>query len=132
MESGWLTRRTSTQALHVIPSILRSHVSESPLVSGSSSACGSSTEPPAEGLLSKFVNTLESADIIASNKVSEINWAELDAKAGGIRRRPAYRRAEEEAEREATYCFQRPMAEDHGGQWDGNYLLNLETAIVTQ
>ena len=69
-------------------------------MSGSSSAWGSSTEPPAEGLLSKFANTLDSADIIASNEVSDVSWAELDAEVEGIRRRPAYRRPEEEEEEE--------------------------------
>jgi hypothetical protein len=71
-------------------------------VSGSSSTWGSSTEPPAEALLSKFVNTLDNADIIASNKVSEVDWAGLDAEVERIKRRPAYGRPEEEeAEREA-------------------------------
>lgn len=89
--NGQLARRTSTQALHVMPSIRSSHDSEAPLVSGSSSAWGSSTEPPAEDLLSKFVNTFDSVDIIASNKVSDICWAELDVEVEGIKRRPAYR-----------------------------------------
>ena len=52
-------------------------------MSGSSSAWGSSSGPPGGDLLSKFVNTLDRVDIIASNKVSEINWAELDAGAKG-------------------------------------------------
>ena len=67
-------KHTSTQALHVIPSIRSSHVSDRPLVSGSSSACGSSTEPPAEDLLSKFEKMLDS--IIASSNIfrSEVGW----------------------------------------------------------
>ena len=105
VEIGWLTRHTSTQELHVIPSILSSHVSEGALLSGSSSTWGSSTEPPAEGLLSKFAKTLDSADIIASNRVSEVNWAESDAEVGGRKRRPAYRRLEEEAWRRLSVLF---------------------------
>lgn len=62
-------------------------------MSGSSSAWGSSSGPPGGDLLSKFVNALDNADIIASNKVSEVNWAELDVEVEGAERRPAYRRA---------------------------------------
>jgi len=68
-------------------------------VSGSSSNRGSSIELPAEGLLSKFAKTLDSADIIASNRVSEVSWVESDAGVEGRERRPAYRRPEEEAGR---------------------------------
>ena len=38
-------------------------------MSGSSSAWGSSTEPPTGDLLSKFVSTLDSVDIIAWNEM---------------------------------------------------------------
>ena len=65
----WVRKRTSTQALQVIPSIRSSHVSDGPLASGSSSACGSSTGPLAEDLLSKFANMLDSVDIIASSNI---------------------------------------------------------------
>ena len=43
-------------------------------MSGSFSAWGSSTEPPAEDLLSKLVSTLDSVDIIASSEVGEVSW----------------------------------------------------------
>ena len=68
-------------------------------MSGSSSTWGSSIELPAEGLLSKFAKMLDSVDIIASNRVSEVSWAESDAGVEGRKRRPAYRRPEEEAGR---------------------------------
>ena len=61
------------QALHIIPSILSSHVSEGVLVNGSSLTRG-------EGLLSKFAKTLDSADIIASNRVSGVSWAGLESR----------------------------------------------------
>lgn len=57
----------------------------------SGSLSGSSTEPPAEGLLSKFVNTLGS--IIASSNISGVSWMGLGTGVEGIKRRPAYRRA---------------------------------------
>ena len=68
-------------------------------MSGSSSTWGSSIELPAKGLLSKFARTLDSVDIIASNRVREVSWAESDAEMEGRERRPAYRRLEEEAGR---------------------------------
>ena len=83
MGSGWRGRRTSTQALQVIPSIRSSHVSEGPFVSGSPSAWGSSTEPPPGDLLSKFVRMLDSVDIIALGGVGEM-VRKLEGRAGGI------------------------------------------------
>ena len=76
-------------------------------MSGSPSTWGSSTEPPTGDLLSKFVNTLESVDIIASNESGEVDWARLGVRAGWMQRRPAYRRAEERRSRSP-------------GDWAGN------------
>lgn len=66
-------------------------------MSGSSSVCGSPTEPRAGDLLSKFANTLASVDIIASNNIVEVSRAGLWIRIERINRRPAYRRAREEA-----------------------------------
>lgn len=67
-------------------------------MSGSFSAWGSSTGPPTEDFPSRFVSTLDSAGIIASNEIGNVSWAGLGIRAERIERRPAYRRMEEEAE----------------------------------
>ena len=97
-ESDRKERRTSTQALHVIPSIRNSHVSEGPPVSGSPSTLGSSTEPPAEDLLSKFVSTVDRVDIIASSEMGGMDGARLVIRVEEGTRRPAYGGMREDAE----------------------------------
>lgn len=52
-------------------------------MSGSSSACGSSTEPPTGDLLSKFANTLVNFDIIAYN-IGEVSLVGLEIRGGGL------------------------------------------------
>ena len=124
-------KRTSTQALHVIPSIRSSHVSDGLLVSGSSSSCGSSTEPPAKDLLSKFVNTLNSDGIIGSSSIAGAGLVGLGTRVGGIKRRPAYRRAGEKTrtpgkQNKLLFRASNPC------QRAGNCLPNLETATFHQ
>lgn len=102
--------RTSTQALHVIPSIRNSHVSDGPLASRPPSACSGS---PVEDLLSKFVNMVDSVDIIASSNVADVSLVGLDTAVEGIKRRPAYRRARDLGRRRGhrgsrtSYCYGR-------------------------
>lgn len=50
-------------------------------MSGSPSTWGSSTEPPTGDLLSKFVSTVDSFGIIASNEVGEVDWVVLEVTA---------------------------------------------------
>ena len=98
-------------------------------MSGSPSACGSSTEPPTGDLLSKFVNTLVNFDIIASNNIGEVSLVGLEIREGGIRRRPAYRTVRERrghhTNRETKELLSRAS-----NQRTGNCLPNLETAIT--
>jgi hypothetical protein len=63
-------------------------------VSGSSSTWGSPTEPPSGGLLSKPVSTLDSVDIIALNKMRELDLVRFEGRAGRVERerRPAYKK----------------------------------------
>ena len=62
------------------------------MVSGSFSAWGSSTGPPTEDFPSRFVSTLDSAGIIASNEIGNVSWAGFGIRVEKIERRPAYRR----------------------------------------
>jgi len=86
-------------------------------VSGSPSTWGSWNEPPSGDLLSKFVSTLDSVDIIASNGMGEAGWARVRIRAGWIQRRPAYRRAEEQ-----RVEVKRRLGEQGGGAGSGRQL----------